>query len=213
MARFFRQFNAMGPLFVHYALLPYVLSTSFSTHPKPLTWDKKPFQSRKVPLSTFFDTMRFSPFFGTVRLFKLLIFPRIFFIAPKVPHEFFDILQQNGCSKNPKGSPFCIFRHYATYRRLQKNFEKNSEKFFPQFLVIWELLLSSVVEKLVFESYWALDMAPTWALPGLFDLIPSKYRVSRHSIGNTILGFIQSKCSDFRSAIFQIWTWREGGTI
>ena len=58
VASFFRQFNAIGPLFVHYALLPYVLSTSFSTHPKPLTWDKRLFQSSRVTLSTFFDTMR-----------------------------------------------------------------------------------------------------------------------------------------------------------
>ena len=33
--------------------LPYVLSTSFSLHPKPLTWDKKPFQSRRVPFHFF----------------------------------------------------------------------------------------------------------------------------------------------------------------
>ena len=61
--------------------------------------------------------------------------------------------------KNPKGSLFYIFRHYATSRGLQKNS--------PQFSVFWEVL-SPVVEKVVFESYWALDMAPTWAVPGLF---------------------------------------------
>ena len=37
VASFFRKFNAIGPLSVHYALLPFVLSTSFSTHPEPLT--------------------------------------------------------------------------------------------------------------------------------------------------------------------------------
>ena len=36
---------------------------------------------------------------------------------------FFDILRQNGCSKNPKGSPFYIFRHYET---VQNFFQKNS---------------------------------------------------------------------------------------
>ena len=48
-----------------------------------------------------------------------LIFFRIFLFFPSI----FDILQQNRCSKNPKASPFYIFRHYATYRKLQKNFE------------------------------------------------------------------------------------------
>ena len=67
--------------------------------------------------------------------------------------------------KVPKIPLFYIFRHYATYRKLQKK-----SGIFFQFLVFWELLLSPVVEKVVFESFWALDMAPTWAVPGLFDL-------------------------------------------
>ena len=59
--------------------------------------------------------------------------------------------------------------------RLTGNFEKKISKkirkFFSQFLVYWELLLSPVVEKVVFESFWALDMAPTWAVPGLFKVM------------------------------------------
>ena len=98
-----------------YQLLPYVLSTSFSTHPKPLTWDKKPFQSRRVHFFRHYETfLLFSAlwdwFFSE---FFLLFLPSIF-----------DILQQNGCSKNPKASPFYIFWHYATYRKLQKNSKK-----------------------------------------------------------------------------------------
>ena len=95
-------FCALRQLMHIYQLLPYVLNTSFSTHPKRLTWDKK------RPL-------------------------------------------------------FYIFRHYATYWKLIR-------KFFSQFIVFWELLLSPVVEKVFFESFWALDMAPTWAVPGLFSL-------------------------------------------
>ena len=51
--------------------------------------------------------------------------------------------------------------------RLTENFEKKIQK---KFGIFWELLLSPVVEKVVFESFWALDMAPTWAVPGLFVL-------------------------------------------
>ena len=103
-------FCALMQLMHIYQLLPYVLGTSFSTHPKRLTWDKK-------------------------------------------------------------RPPFYIFRHYATYRKLRKTNSEKKWKFFSQFLVFWELLLSPVVEKVVFESFWALDMAPTWAVPGLLNLV------------------------------------------
>ena len=122
-----------------YQLLPYVLSTSFSTHPRPLTWDKKPFQSRRV---------HFFRHYETFLIFSALwdwFFSEFFLFLPSI----FDILQQNGCSKNSEASPFYIFRHYATYRKLQKNSGKKSD-FFSQFLVFWELLLSSVVQKVVF---------------------------------------------------------------
>ena len=59
-------------------------------------------------------------------------------MSSKGPSNFFSILQKNGFSKTPKGPPFYIFRHYATYRRPEKKFEeKNSKKirtffqFFP----------------------------------------------------------------------------------
>ena len=72
--------------------------------------------------------------------------------------------------KIPKGPPFYIFRHYVTYRKLQK-ISKKIRIFFLNFKFFWELLLSPVVEKVVFESFWALDTAPTWAVPGLFVII------------------------------------------
>ena len=57
---------------------------------------------------------------------------------------------------------------------LPETSKKNSKiirNFFSQFLVFWELLLSPVVENVVFESFWALDMTPTWAVPGLFVVL------------------------------------------
>ena len=87
---FFRLFNAIGPLFVHYVHSPYVLSTSFSTHPKPLTKDKKPFQSRRVPLSTFFDTMRLSLFFRHCETVQIPnFFSEIFLLLQSVPLSIF----------------------------------------------------------------------------------------------------------------------------
>ena len=143
-----------------YQLLPYVLSTSFSTHPKPLTWDKKPFQSRRVHFFWHYEAFL---------LFSALwdwFFSDFFYCSS---HQFLIFCNRMDVQKIPKRPPFHIFRHYATYRKLQKNFGKKFGNFLSQFLVFWELLLSPVVEKVVFvfESFWALDMAPTWAVPGL----------------------------------------------
>ena len=80
-----------------------------------------------------------------------MIFFRFFLLLlPSV----FDILQQNGCSKNLKASPFYIFGRMRLTGNF-KNISKKSRKFFSQFLVFREFLLSPVVEKvvLVFESF------------------------------------------------------------
>ena len=80
--------------------------------------------------------------FGTTRLFKILIFFQKFFRLPyffqkffNVPKassfQFFGILQQNECYKNPKGSLFTFF----CTMRLSKNFKK-IRKIFSQFLVL-----------------------------------------------------------------------------
>ena len=54
---------------------------------------------------------------GFFRHYETDFFPKFFSLfLPSI----FDILQQNGCSKNPKASPFYIFRHYATYRKFKK---------------------------------------------------------------------------------------------
>ena len=73
----------------------------------------------KAEASTFFDTMRHSSFFsGTVRL----IFFRFFLLfLPSI----FDILQQNGCSKNPKASSLL---HFSALCNLPEISKKNSKK-------------------------------------------------------------------------------------
>ena len=80
--------------------------------------------------------------FGTMRLFKILIFFQKFFRLPyffqkffNVPKassfQFFDILQQNECYKILKG----LFSTFFGTLRLSGNFEK-IRKFFSQFLVL-----------------------------------------------------------------------------
>ena len=45
--------------------------------------------------------------------------------------------------KNPKGSPFFIFRHYATYRKLLKSFEKKIGFFSSIFSFLKAFVVSS----------------------------------------------------------------------
>ena len=54
-----------------------------------------------------------SKFFGTVRLFKILIFSfisKIFNVFKGSPFNVFDILQQTGFLKSPKGPPSTILK-------------------------------------------------------------------------------------------------------
>ena len=61
---------------------------------------------------------------------RLIFFSEFFLLfLPSI----FDILQQNGCSKIPKRPPFYIFRHYATYRKLEKKLKKIRKFFFSIF--------------------------------------------------------------------------------
>ena len=58
--------------------------------------------------------------------------------------------------------------------RLTGNFKKMSKKIrklISQFLVFSEPLLSPVVEKVVFESFRAIDIAPTLDVPVLLFLV------------------------------------------
>ena len=108
-----------------YQLLPYVLSTSFSTHPKPLTRDKKPFQSRRVHFFRHYETD----------------FSRNFFHCSS--HQFLIFCNRMDVQKIPKRPLFHIFRHYATYRKLQKNFEKKFGFFFSIFSFLSAFVVSS----------------------------------------------------------------------
>ena len=84
--------------------------------------------------------MRLSPFFRHCETAQISHFFHKFFHCS--PMNFFGILQQNRCSKNPEGSPFYIFWHYATYPRVQKNFKKN---FGENFSSIFSFLRAFVV--------------------------------------------------------------------
>ena len=58
--------------------------------------------------------------------------------------------------KIPKRLPFYIFRHYATYRKLQKNSEKKFGIFFSQFLVFLRAFVVSSCRKSGFRVLLSL---------------------------------------------------------
>ena len=54
--------------------------------------------------------------------------------------------------------------------------QKNSKKKFKKFGIFFQFFLKRVLQKRILDTlksfcyFWALDMAPTWAVPGLFLL-------------------------------------------
>ena len=94
---------------------------------------------------SFFDTMRL-PLFWHCETVQISFFSEIFLLLQRAPINFLIFCNTMDVQKILKGPPFHIFWHYATYRRLQKNFEKKFGK--------------------------KLDKAPTWAVPDLFPTLP-----------------------------------------
>ena len=62
-------------------------------------------------------------FFGLMRLFS-----QFFLMCPKDPPFIFSYFAKEWMVKNSQRVPFYIFRHYATYRRPNKYFEKKFKK-------------------------------------------------------------------------------------
>ena len=84
--------------------------------------------------------MRHSPFFQHCETVQISHFSPKFFYSS--PINFLIFCNRMDVQKITKGPPFYIFRHYATYRRLQKKFEKKFRKFFSS---IFSFLRASVV--------------------------------------------------------------------
>ena len=118
--------------------------------------------------------MRLSSFF---RHCETDSFPNFFLLFLS---SIFDILQQNGCSKNPKAFPFYIFRHYATYRKLQKNFEKKFGLFFSIFSFLRAFVVSSCRKSgFRFRVFLSLRYGADLGRSRLVDFNLPEYSVSR----------------------------------
>ena len=94
----------------------------------------------KAEGSTFFDTMRLSSFFRHCETVQISdFFPKFFLLFhPSI----FDTLQQNGCSKNPKGSPLL---HFSALCDLPETSKKISEKILDFFFSIFSFSRAFVV--------------------------------------------------------------------
>ena len=139
----FRQFNTIGPLFVHHALLPYVLSTSFSTHPKPHHEIKSHSKAEGSPFH-FFDSMSLSPLFRHCETVQIShFFPIFFLLLQMVPHQFLIFCNIIDVQKIPKGPPFTFFGTMRLTGNFKKDFEKNSEIFSSIFSFLRAFVVSS----------------------------------------------------------------------
>ena len=92
-------------------------------------------KSKGSPLSSFlalwdcFKILIFRFFSKTSKIFL-----NFYSMSPKgPPFNFLIFCNRMDVQKIPKGALFYIFRHYATYRRLQKYFEKKFGKHFSQY--------------------------------------------------------------------------------
>ena len=109
--------------------------------------------------------MRLSSFF---RHCETVFFRNFFYCSS---HQFLIFCKRMDFQKIPERPPSYIFRHCATYRKLRKNFEKNWNFFFSIFSFLRAFVVSSCRKVVfVFESFLALDMVPTWAVPGLLKV-------------------------------------------
>ena len=120
-------------------------------------------------------------------------FSKIFNFSKESPLRIFWYFATESMLMNPKGYPFFIFRHYATFSKFfskkifsKKNFKKNFKKFFVFSREKWfpshieherhTLGVSKVFSKLFMNTswaylenwaFWALDIAPTLDVPVL----------------------------------------------
>ena len=113
---FFRQFNAIGPLFcsfVQHHELELRTSKTYSTRQNLVqnkNIDVQNLENLGCPPLMFFTRI----FFGTLRLFF-----EVFWIPPKgLPLVCFDILQHNGSQKIPKGPPFTFSGTVTVFKNL-----------------------------------------------------------------------------------------------
>ena len=67
-------------------------------------------------------------------------FPNFFYCST---HQFSIFCNRMDVQNIPKGPPFYIFRHYATYRKLQKKFRKKFGIFFSIFSFLRAFVASS----------------------------------------------------------------------
>ena len=116
--------------------------------PKCTCWPKE-LNQKASPRNIQYRMRPKGPFFGTVRLFQ-----KKNFFPTKGPLQYFGVLRQNGCWKISKGPPFVFF---GIVRLFFKNL------FFIKVVPIHQYL--EILKS--FCYFCALDMAPTWAVPGL----------------------------------------------
>ena len=103
---------------------------------------EKAIPKQKGPLFHFFRHYETFPLFSALWLCSNFSFFPEFFLIPL--HQFFNILKQNGCTKNPKEFPLLHFSAPCDLPETSKKIsKKNSEIFFSVFSFLRAFVVSS----------------------------------------------------------------------
>ena len=152
--------------------------------PQKRVQNKKKKQNRRPEPRNHTEHPPIAPlFFGTMRLFWNFLD-----CTKGSPFICFDILQHNGCQKIPKGPPFYIFRHCDTvdkshswiFLEIFSSPQMAPLQFFSYFATSW----SFTKPEGSLLQFWALDIAPTLPILGLFNyrrLAPFDWQLSSNS--------------------------------
>ena len=134
---------------------------------------EKAIPKQNGPPFHFFRHYETFPLFSSLRdCSNFPFFSEFFLLLQRVPHQFFDILQQNGYSKNLKGSPFYIF-----LCELPETSKKNSKKSFSSIFSFLRAFVVSRCRKSGFRVLLSLRYGADLSRSRLFFNLKKKWKV------------------------------------
>ena len=153
MASFFRQFNAIGPIFcsfVQHHQLELRTSKTYSKHQNLV-------QNKKIDAQNLENIGSPLWWFHSV-FWRYATFFEVFWIPPKgLPFVFFDILQHNGCQKIPKvNPPFTILSPRYSADFCCSRLVKFCRNFWCQLLLLFPTKKTTFLTICWFWTLWIL---------------------------------------------------------
>ena len=163
MASFFRQFNAIGPLFCSFVQHHQLELRTSKTYSKR----QNLVQNKNIDVQNLENIGSLLRCFSVGFFWHYATFFEVFWISPKgLPFVCVDILQHNGCQKSQRGPPFTFFGTVTLFKNLILKFFignflkslKGPPLIFSYFATYWSFRKPKGSPLL---QFWAVDIAPT----------------------------------------------------